>query len=498
MFVPTGRATVRRAVAALAAALALTLHARPLDAHAHLVSSSPSAGATLASSPTEVRLVFSESVTLSLTTIAIVPASAPPITLAPRLAEGSRRIVTAPIATALAGGRYTVRWRTVAADGHPASGTIAFSISAAAIDSARGTPAAPGVESATSVAPQAESASATASPPVAPGSEPTSRSALPASTFDVESPLYVAVRWVLYGAALAVIGACAFILLVAERIARVAPERRALLDSAEARVRRVASSATQLLALAMIARLAAQTYVVGAGTQFPLGAILGTPWGWSWLLGFLGSVAAIGGVAVAARSRTGWRITAAGVVAVALSFSLTGHAAATPHFALALVVVDAIHVLAAGGWLGTLLMVAGAALAVALRVEPEERGRAAADVLRVFSPLALTCAGVLLVSGVIAAWVHLAGLPSLWQSTYGQVLLVKLALFLLVVALGAFNWRSLTPRLGTDGAVHRIRRSASMELSVGVLVLLATAILVAAPTPATDTGAPPATASATP
>jgi putative copper export protein len=42
------------------------------------------------------------------------------------------------------------------------------------------------------------------------------------------------------------------------------------------------------------------------------------------------------------------------------------------------------------------------------------------------------------------------------------------------------------PALGDDAGTARLRRSAAAELAVGALVLLATAVLVATPTPADD------------
>ncbi|MGH7633417.1 MAG: hypothetical protein ACRENC_06785, partial [Gemmatimonadaceae bacterium] len=60
----------------------------------------------------------------------------------------------------------------------------------------------------------------------------------------------------------------------------------------------------------------------------------------------------------------------------------------------------------------------------------------------------------------------------------------------IVVAFGAFNWRVLRPALGDERAALGIRRSAARELTVGLLVLIVTAVLVALPPPAEQTAAP--------
>jgi putative copper export protein len=62
------------------------------------------------------------------------------------------------------------------------------------------------------------------------------------------------------------------------------------------------------------------------------------------------------------------------------------------------------------------------------------------------------------------------------------VLLLKLAVLSPVAATGAYNWLRVRPALGGDAGAARIRRSATAELAVGALVLLATAALVATPT----------------
>jgi copper transport protein len=74
-------------------------------------------------------------------------------------------------------------------------------------------------------------------------------------------------------------------------------------------------------------------------------------------------------------------------------------------------------------------------------------------------------------------------LSALWQSGYGRTLLVKLAMLSVVAGTGAYNWRRVKPTLGTAAGTMRMRTSARIELMVGALVLIATAVLVATPTP---------------
>jgi putative copper export protein len=71
----------------------------------------------------------------------------------------------------------------------------------------------------------------------------------------------------------------------------------------------------------------------------------------------------------------------------------------------------------------------------------------------------------------------------LWTETWGRYVLVKTVLVLLVVALGAVNWRRLGPRLAQLDGVPALRKSLVTELLLALLVLLITAVLVVTPLP---------------
>jgi copper transport protein len=88
------------------------------------------------------------------------------------------------------------------------------------------------------------------------------------------------------------------------------------------------------------------------------------------------------------------------------------------------------------------------------------------------------------VTGLFATWLHVGAPSALWQTDYGRTLLIKLALLGTVFGTGAYNWRRLRPALGDEAGATRLRRSATVEIAAGVLVLLATAVLVATAAPA--------------
>jgi methionine-rich copper-binding protein CopC len=103
--------------------------------HLKLTRSEPIANASLAASPREIRLWFSQRPELSVTTIKVRSgsgASAVERALAPvtRGAEAGAPI-TAPVGAALGPGHYEVVWRTMARDGHVLTGAIPFDVNRA-------------------------------------------------------------------------------------------------------------------------------------------------------------------------------------------------------------------------------------------------------------------------------------------------------------------------------------------------------------------------------
>ena len=186
---------------------------------------------------------------------------------------------------------------------------------------------------------------------------------------------------------------------------------------------------------------------------------------------------AINGFALALRGKQfGWLLAAIGVVGVPVRGALIGQWSR---------LVNPLHVLFAGLWIGTLFVLFVAGLTLILRHEAarERRGRLAAHMVHAFSPLALVSSGFVALFGVITAWTHLKQLSALWTTPYGYALIAKLLVVAVVVSLGAFNWRRQRPTLGTSESAVSIARSSSAELTAAFVVLVITAVLVSLPSP---------------
>ena len=84
------------------------------------------------------------------------------------------------------------------------------------------------------------------------------------------------------------------------------------------------------------------------------------------------------------------------------------------------------------------------------------------EVVPRFSTLALASVIALVVAGLTSGFLEVRSWQALWHTTYGQLLLVKVALLLPLLALGAFNNRISVPRL-RSGAAARKYGAASCE-----------------------------------
>jgi len=161
-----------------------------------------------------------------------------------------------------------------------------------------------------------------------------------------------------------------------------------------------------------------------------------------------------------------------------LTTSLTGHAADSGDVSLT-VLVDYAHVLGATAWMGGLFAFA----LVMMRSAPAWPDRLPAMVARRFSALAGVCLLVVILSGAYNAWAEVRVWAALWRTTYGQVLLAKLAFVLVVAVVGGVNrffvlpmFRAAPPA-GLDHVRARLVRFVMMEATVGLVILACTALL---------------------
>ncbi|WP_032391696.1 copper resistance CopC/CopD family protein [Rhodococcoides fascians] len=465
----TGRLTVR-AVVFVMISLVLALGAPALaSAHASLLEVTPGEGTVAAESPDEVTLRYDEAVGISSGAVKVLAPDGSRVELGEIATRDEGRVVAAPLPSQLGSGTYTVLWRVLSEDTHSIFGASAFSVG---------------------------EVSATAASGAASAQESEGRGA--------ERLLDIA-RGILFLGLILLLGGLMFVTVL----------WRAGRDSRS--VHRILLSGWLLAVAATLAGLLLQgPFTAGSPLSAVfdislLGPVFETRFG-------VVSVArlvllALVLVLVLRRSRlmrVGIVSAAATVLAVSVSVSAVGHAGAGDLVDLALP-ADVLHVVAACAWLGGLVMM------VVLLRRPETT--TLRTLLPGWSRYAAVSILVLVVSGSFTAWRQVREFGALTSTEYGKLFLVKLALVVAMVLLGAGGrwWirhhylvRSTETvdafamagsRVDADGLdsirrsddqpsvgevdVRPLRRRIALESGVSLLVVAVTAVLVAT-TPAKD------------
>jgi copper transport protein len=191
------------------------------------------------------------------------------------------------------------------------------------------------------------------------------------------------------------------------------------------------------------------------------------------LLVVAGTAAALLAAVAWSPTRSPWPSLGA-LVAVAPIWSARSHAAASGIFGWSL---DTLHLLAAGVWLGGLLVVVAG---VALHFRAGDAA-AALPLARSYARIAAVAVATLALTGLASAAVLLPGSAALVESPYGQLLLVKTG-----VLAAAVGGAVLARRALRGSRTLGLRRATRPELlSLGAAVAVA-AILVDLPPPAPD------------
>ena len=237
------------------------------------------------------------------------------------------------------------------------------------------------------------------------------------------------------------------------------------------------------LLLSSLAGFVAQTSVLagsfGEGLKLSsLGAVVGMGLGRAALIRAVAAALAVAVLVARKADRNALGASAALGGIICASFAWMGHGAATegPDGAIHLV-SDILHALAAGVWVGALVAFGGLLVRRAKSVRLDGVLHTA---LHRFSGVGSGLVALLVASGLVNSW-FLVGperLSGLWTTPYGQLLSLKLVLFVGMLALAAANRFRLTPALGAglatgtrEPALRALRRSLMLETGLAVAVL---------------------------
>ncbi|MFE1878295.1 copper resistance CopC/CopD family protein [Streptomyces diastatochromogenes] len=434
----------------------------PASAHAALRETDPADGTVVRTAPRQVTLTFTESVGLLTDSLRVYdPQNRRVRTGEADHAAGRSDTVRVRLPAKLGTGTYTVAWRVVSADSHPVSGALTFSVGKR-------------TATATSVLPDRAENRATSS-------------------------LYNIARYLAYLAVALLLGPAAF-------VAYCRPPRPAHLRTP------VVAAWGTLFASTIALFLLRAPYEEGTAptTAFALSALSRTTTTrpGELLLTRLALLLLAGACALALRR---WRrriprraaLAAAAIlsVALALTWAASEHASAGLQVPVAITSAT-LHLLAMAAWLGGLT----ALLLTLRRIAPDPAALPARTVTR-FSRLAFVSVTVLVVTGGYQSWRGLGSWQALTDTTYGRILLAKLAAVTLLLAAASRSRRWTTRLAGLTTArdrdrdrvpepvggpplppepapspapspdAHHLRRWVLAEMGVGIVVLVLTTLL---------------------
>ena len=172
-------------------------------------------------------------------------------------------------------------------------------------------------------------------------------------------------------------------------------------------------------------------------------------------------------------------LLAAGLVG---SLAFAGHAAAgTGAEGMVQLGSDILHLIVAAAWVGALVPLA-LLLGLAKCDEPSIAVARAATVR--FSSLGVVSVGILVATGIVNGWILSGSMAALVGTDYGRLLLLKIAVFCVMLTVAGINRLWLTPRLveamDADLAadtLHRLRRNSLIEATLGAIVVAIVGVL---------------------
>ena len=196
-----------------------------------------------------------------------------------------------------------------------------------------------------------------------------------------------------------------------------------------------------------------------------------------------------------------------------MSNSVVSHNAATEFFPLLAVSVDWFHVMGVSIWLGGLFYLSlvllyvieilgkdvkyGSDRPIKLWEQQIEirNSYSLAIMLPYFSMIAVLCLGVIGTTGLYMAWLQLQSVGSLFTSTYGNILILKLSIIFPMIGLGAYHQIKLhcvmvhaankerhpniEPNIGGDryDPFRRFSKTIKIESLIGIAVLVVSSFL---------------------
>jgi len=295
----------------------------------------------------------------------------------------------------------------------------------------------------------------------------------------------MAARIVHFASAAMLAGLMTFLLFVAEPVFR-----RPAVPSPEGLRRQFIRLGWAALALSVVsgaawlvllgARLGGQSLTTGTSRNAVWTVLTETRFGKDWLARL--ALAALLAVWLTRLGGAGWRSRQDGTIAAVLSacfigsLAWAGHGGANPGTSgIVQAAGDALHLVAAGAWIGGLVPFA-LVMAGARQARDRAWSAMAARIVARFSKLGVVVVATLVLTGILNSWFLVGSVPALVGTLYGRLLMLKVGLFIAMVALAAVNRLRLMPRLrdpaqAPDRLLSGLLRNGLIETALGLAIL---------------------------
>jgi putative copper resistance protein D len=299
----------------------------------------------------------------------------------------------------------------------------------------------------------------------------------------VNGPLMV-VRAIHFAATAVTAGSLVFRTVVAEPVLRSEQAAAKLLQTQTLRIARIALAITigsaVLWLLIQAAAISGQSFNQAMTSDVLLTVVNQTRFGLVFEIRIVLAIILAGCLAYDRLPQARWLALAA-ALGLTAAIAWTGHAGATAGEAGILhLAADVLHLIAAAAWLGGLVSLAQ--LLGEARREPAHASFAR-EVTRRFSVLGIAAVGTLLLTGIVNAWILVGSITALFVTGYGQLLMLKIGLFVIMLAFAAVNRFWLTPQLVAGqrepqpDPLRQLARNSGIEIALGLAIYAVVGVL---------------------
>jgi len=162
----------------------------------------------------------------------------------------------------------------------------------------------------------------------------------------------------------------------------------------------------------------------------------------------------------------------------------TGHAGSTlGELGILHLTADVLHLVAASAWIGGLFGLS-ILFAVGRRRSASEWELLQLDAVLRFSTLGMISVAALILSGIVNAWILVGSFHALLVTDYGQLLLLKIMAFVVMVGFAAVNRFWLTPRIALTtktkthtNALSALTRNTLIEIALALAIFAVVGVL---------------------